>query len=104
MNEDELTKKQLEQLIQVKNISPRLKEMHELKEKIIEIFNQYENDEMQPEYNFSTGIQAKYTMGLISDRQVILDPDVAAVFNNSAAVNEALRMLLKIASSMKTSD
>ncbi|WP_422665658.1 ISL3 family transposase [Anabaena sp. PCC 7938] len=38
-NEDKLTQEQLEKLIQVKNVSPILKEMHEFKEKIRQIFN-----------------------------------------------------------------
>lgn len=39
-NEDNLNEEQLNQLIQVKNVSPILKVMHELKEKIRKIFNQ----------------------------------------------------------------
>ena len=39
-NEDNLNEEQANKLIQVNNISPVLKEMHELKEKIIKIFNQ----------------------------------------------------------------
>ena len=38
-NEDKLTQEQLNKLIQVKNVSPILKEMHEFKEKIRKIFN-----------------------------------------------------------------
>ena len=38
-NEDKLTEEQLEKLIQIKNVSPILKEMHEFKEKIRKIFN-----------------------------------------------------------------
>lgn len=38
-NEDNLTEEQLNKLIQVKNVSPTLKIMHELKEKIRKIFN-----------------------------------------------------------------
>jgi transposase len=38
-NENKLTDEQIEQLIKVKNVSPILKEMHELKEKIRKIFN-----------------------------------------------------------------
>jgi len=38
----------------------------------------------------------------IPQNTIVLDPDVASVFRDSASVNEALRMLLKIASSMKT--
>jgi len=39
-NKDNLNEKQLNQLIQVKNVSPTLKIMHELKEKFRSIFNQ----------------------------------------------------------------
>jgi transposase len=39
-NEDNLNEEQLQKLIQVKYVSPILKEMHKLKEKIIKIFNQ----------------------------------------------------------------
>jgi transposase len=38
-NKDKLTQEQLDKLIQVKNVSPILKEMHEFKEKIRKIFN-----------------------------------------------------------------
>ncbi|MTJ47239.1 ISL3 family transposase [Dolichospermum sp. UHCC 0259] len=38
-NQDKLTQEQLDKLIQVKNVSPILKEMHEFKEKIRKIFN-----------------------------------------------------------------
>lgn len=38
-NEDSLNEEQANKLIEVKNISPVLKDMHELKEKIIKIFN-----------------------------------------------------------------
>jgi transposase len=38
-NEDNLNEEQVNKLIQVKNVSPILKEMHELKEKIRKIFN-----------------------------------------------------------------
>lgn len=64
---------------------------------------QAENDEMQPEYDFSGGVRGKYYAAYQRSQNVIvLDPDVAAVFSDSASVNEALRMLLKIASSMQT--
>lgn len=38
-NEDSLNEEQALKLIEVKNVSPVIKEMHELKEKIIKIFN-----------------------------------------------------------------
>ncbi|ELS34639.1 MULTISPECIES: hypothetical protein [Pseudanabaena] len=68
---------------------------------------QIDNDEMLPEYDFSGGVRGKYYEAYkqaqnISQNTIVLDPDVASVFRDSASVNEALRMLLKIASSMKT--
>ncbi|MEB3309915.1 MAG: hypothetical protein VKJ02_06745 [Snowella sp.] len=64
-----------------------------------------ENDEMLPEYDFSRGVRGKYYEAYqqsqnISQNTIVLDPDVAVVFKDSASVNEALRMLLKIAGSM----
>ena len=66
-----------------------------------------DNDEMLPEYDFSGGVRGKYYEAYkqaqnIPQNTIVLDPDVASVFRDSASVNEALRMLLKIASSMKT--
>ena len=63
---------------------------------------QIENDEMLPEYDFSGGVRGKYYEAYKQAQNIIiLDPDVAAVFKDSASVNEALRMLLKIANSMQ---
>jgi hypothetical protein len=60
------------------------------------------NDEMRPEYDFSGGIRGKYYKAYIqSSNVVILDPDVAEIFPDSASVNEALRLLAKVAKSMK---
>ena len=68
---------------------------------------QIDNDEMLPEYDFSGGVRGKYYEAYkqaqnIPQNTIVLDPDVASVFRDSASVNEALRMLLKIASSMQT--
>lgn len=64
---------------------------------------QIDNDEMLPEYDFSGGVRGKYYPAYKqSQNTIVLNPDIAAVFKDSASVNEALRMLLKIASSMKT--
>ena len=69
--------------------------------------DQIDNDEMLSEYDFSGGVRGKYYEAYkqaqnISQSIIVLDPDVASVFRDSASVNAALRMLLKIASSMKT--
>lgn len=59
------------------------------------------NDEMRPEYDFSGGVRGKYYEAYMqSSNVVILDPDVAEIFRDSASVNEALRLLAKIAKSV----
>ena len=57
-------------------------------------------DDMRPEYDFdySTAIRGKYYRRLQKEgaNVVVLEPDVAKAFRSSAAVNEALRSLLKV--------
>ena len=54
------------------------------------------SDDMRPEYDFSRGERGKYAQRFREGTNVIvLDPDVAAEFKDSAAVNDALRQLLK---------
>ena len=56
------------------------------------------NDEMRAEYDFSGGVRGKYYEAYQqSSNVIVLDPDVAEIFRDSAAVNEALRLLAKIA-------
>jgi hypothetical protein len=58
------------------------------------------NDEMREEYDFSGGVRGKYYEAYKqSTNVVVLEPDVAEVFRDSASVNEALRLLTKIAKS-----
>ena len=58
------------------------------------------DDEMRPEYDFSDGVRGKYYEAYKQSTNIIvLEPDVAEVFRDSAAVNEALRLLTKIAKS-----
>ncbi len=77
-----------------------------------------EIEEMQPEYDFSEAIQGRHAQryaeghlttiykedGSVEVREyrpaqgaVTLDPDVAEMFPTAAAVNEALRFLLRVA-------
>lgn len=59
------------------------------------------NDEIRPEYDFSGGVRGKYYEAYMqSSNVVVLDPDVAQIFRDSASVNEALRLLAKIAKSV----
>jgi hypothetical protein len=57
-------------------------------------------DDMRPEYTFdySTAVRGKYYRRLSKEgaNVVVLEPDVAKAFRSSAAVNEALRSLLRM--------
>jgi hypothetical protein len=51
--------------------------------------------EMRPEYDFSSGVRGKYASRFPEGSNVIvLDPDVADVFEDPEAVNRALRTLV----------
>jgi len=58
------------------------------------------SDEMRAEYDFdySKAVRGKYYRRLLKEgaNVVVLDPDVARAFRSSAAVNEALRSLLRM--------
>jgi hypothetical protein len=59
-------------------------------------------DDLQPEYDFSGGVRGKYYEAYQQSSNVrVLDPDMAEIFHDSAAVNEALRLLAKVAKSVK---
>jgi hypothetical protein len=53
---------------------------------------------MRPEYDFAKGVRGKYFERYQQGTNVVLlEPDIARVFKDSDAVNEALRGLLKVA-------
>jgi hypothetical protein len=58
------------------------------------------NDELREEYDFSQmtmGVQGKYAKQYHEDAKLIrLEPDVAKIFPNAKAVNDALRGLAQI--------
>ena len=57
-----------------------------------------DDDDLRPEYDFSAGVRGKHFEAYRKGTNVIfLDPDVATVFKDSAAVNTALRLLLTLA-------
>lgn len=57
-----------------------------------------ERDSMRPEYDFSTGIRGVHHEAFLRGTNVVLlEPDVAEVFRDSAAVNAALRALAQVA-------
>jgi hypothetical protein len=57
-------------------------------------------DDLRPEYDldYSKAVRGKYYKRLLQEgaNVVILEPDVAKAFGDSAAVNEALRSLLEL--------
>jgi hypothetical protein len=59
------------------------------------------DDELRPEYNLSQlqgGVRGKYAQRYKQGTNlVLLDPDVADAFPTEASVNEALRLLMRIA-------
>lgn len=65
-----------------------------------EIENELEDD-LRPEYDFSKlkgGVRGKYAERYQSGTNlVLLEPDVARAFPTEESVNEALRLLIKIA-------
>ncbi|MBF0199955.1 MAG: hypothetical protein HQK66_01325 [Desulfamplus sp.] len=59
------------------------------------------DDELRPEYDISQlkgGIRGKYAQRYKEGtNQILLAPDVAEIFKDNESVNEALRLLIKIA-------
>lgn len=54
--------------------------------------------DMLGEYDFSKGVRGKYAKRYAEGSNVvILSPDVARIFPDSESVNEALRILVKVA-------
>jgi hypothetical protein len=52
--------------------------------------------EARAEYDFSAGVRGKYAERFAAGANVVLlEPDVAAEFRTAAAVNKALRRILK---------
>ena len=60
-------------------------------------------DDLRPEYDLKQlqgGVRGKYAQRYHQEKNlVLLSPDVAQAFPNDEAVNEALRLLMKIAKS-----
>ena len=53
--------------------------------------------EMRPEYDFSRGVRGRHHRAYQTGTNVVfLEPDIAAVFPDSAAVNQALRLLVRL--------
>jgi hypothetical protein len=57
-----------------------------------------DEDEMRPEYDLRGGVRGKYYKQYAEGTNVVLlDPEVAVVFHDSESVNQALRVLIKVA-------
>jgi len=53
---------------------------------------------MRAEYDFSDAIQGKHHRAYKEGTNIVLlEPDIARVFRDSASVNRALRMLMEVA-------
>jgi hypothetical protein len=64
----------------------------------IESSNVERDDDMLPEYDFTGAVRGKYYERYRQGTNVVLlDPDMAEVFRDSAAVNDALRTLVSVA-------
>lgn len=70
-----------------------------VKENLMKKDESEEDDDLRPEYDFSTmkgGVRGKYVERYREGTNlVLLDPDVAAAFPDGKAVNDALRGLLQ---------
>lgn len=68
-------------------------------------YNEME-DELRPEYDLSQlkgGVRGKYASKYNEGTNLILlEPDVAEIFKDNESVNEALRLLIKIAGAKYT--
>ncbi len=59
-----------------------------------------DSDEMRAEYNFSGGVRGKHVEAYRAGTNVVfLEPDLVAAFPDSASVNHALRLLVRLAQS-----
>jgi len=60
------------------------------------------NDELRPEYDealLKDAVRGKYAQRYAAGANIaLLDPDVAAAFPSDEAVNEALRLVIRVAS------
>lgn len=56
------------------------------------------DDDMLPEYDFSRGVRGKHHQAYKAGTNVVfLDSDVAEAFADSVSVNDALRLLVRLA-------
>lgn len=59
-----------------------------------------DSDAMRPEYDFSEGVRGKHYRAYREGTNVVfLEPEIAAAFPDSESVNQALRLLVRLAKS-----
>ena len=64
-----------------------------------------ESDEMRPEYDFTKAVRGKHFREYQAGSNVVLlEPDLVEAFPDSASVNQALRMLVRLSRSKTLSD
>lgn len=57
---------------------------------------------MKQEYDFSKGVRGKYLKRYLEGSNVVvLEPEIAKIFSDSEAVNDALRTLIRAAGQNK---
>lgn len=60
--------------------------------------NQDDTDTMRDEYDFSKGVRGKHHKAYREGTNVVLlEPDVAEIFKDSASVNQTLRAIARLA-------
>jgi hypothetical protein len=60
--------------------------------------NQNASDDMRAEYDFSDAVQGRHHRAYKEGTNIVLlEPDIARVFRDSASVNRALRLLMEVA-------
>jgi len=73
-------------------------EQHGARENSMSPRRKPEYDDLLPEYDFSGAVRGKYYERYRQGTNVVLlDPDIAAVFRDSVAVNDTLRLLVSLA-------
>jgi hypothetical protein len=56
-----------------------------------------DEEKMRPEYDFSNGIRGKHHKAYQAGTNIVLlEPDIAAAFPDSASVNQALRQMVRL--------
>jgi hypothetical protein len=80
--------------------STRVKQAHKSEDTMSPQIQPKDSDDMRPEYDFSQGVRGKHYKAYQAGINVVfLEPDIAAVFPDSASVNQALRLLVRLSKS-----